>query len=266
MKDRRPENKMEDFEYFRDLKILPQSYFVLRVDGRGFHRVTHLLKFATPFDRRFRNLLIAATHDFMRHNDFQVIAAYIQSDEISCVVDKTATAFHRRVEKIASVGASLISVAFNKHLLATEFPSIETPIVFDARIAVFPTRALILRYLQHRQRDCVTNALSSYCYWKLRETGLTGTQAARKLTGMKKQKRHDFLHTLGINFNDIPAWEKRGSILYFAKQPFTGINQKTKKSITYTRNRIVDEDCPDLLRGEAATIATHFSKIMGLGS
>jgi tRNA(His) 5'-end guanylyltransferase len=48
--------RMRSQEYFRSLRLLPGTWTVIRVDGRGFRRYTSK-RFNKPFDSRFRDLM-----------------------------------------------------------------------------------------------------------------------------------------------------------------------------------------------------------------
>jgi len=47
---------MRQFAYYHSLRLLPETWTVLRVDGRGFSRLT-ASAFAKPFDARFHDLM-----------------------------------------------------------------------------------------------------------------------------------------------------------------------------------------------------------------
>lgn len=54
------EGRMRALEYFHDLRVLPGTWPVLRLDGRSFSRLTET-RFDKPFDKPFD----AKFHDLM---------------------------------------------------------------------------------------------------------------------------------------------------------------------------------------------------------
>jgi tRNA(His) guanylyltransferase len=98
------------FEYVRQFEttdpLLPNTWLVVRIDGRSFHKYTRLFLWLI--------LRFAATHQFRKPNDLRaltlmntcaqrcmeefsdIIVAYGESDEYSFVLKKRTTLFSRR--------------------------------------------------------------------------------------------------------------------------------------------------------------------------
>ena len=53
------ESRMRALEYYHSLRLVPGAWTVIRVDGRGFTRLTGS-RFEKPFDPRFRDLMADA--------------------------------------------------------------------------------------------------------------------------------------------------------------------------------------------------------------
>ena len=58
------------------------------------------------------------------------------------------------------------------------------------------------------------------------------------MSGLSEAEKHELLFQHGINFNDLPTWEKRGSGLYWETYQKTGYNPITKEDSLTTRNRL----------------------------
>jgi len=105
--------KMRVFETATDICVLPEMFFVARLDGRSFTRLTkEVLNFEAPFDVRFRDMMIATTRSLME-TGFDVRYAYVQSDEISILFSQTETQFKRKLRKFISVLAAEASAKFS---------------------------------------------------------------------------------------------------------------------------------------------------------
>ncbi len=96
------DKKMRVYEQSLDQVLLPETYMVARLDGRGFTRLTkEICKFEAPFDERFRDMMIQTTEAVMSCG-FRVVYAFTESDEISLLFDKDEDTFGRKVRKYNS--------------------------------------------------------------------------------------------------------------------------------------------------------------------
>jgi tRNA(His) guanylyltransferase len=58
------DSKMRELEYFHSLRILPEAWIVIRVDGKGFSRLTES-RFEKPFDIKFHDLMVTTTQTLL---------------------------------------------------------------------------------------------------------------------------------------------------------------------------------------------------------
>lgn len=210
------DKEMRIYEQSLDQCILPGMYLLARIDGRSFTRLTkEICKFEAPFDIKFRDLMVETVRSLMDCG-FNVIYAFTESDEISLLFHCEENAFGRKVRKYDSVLAGQASAAFSMLLRRIA--------VFDCRVIQIPTFERVIDYFQWRQEDAHRNALNSHCYWLLRKQGATVQQATRQLTGKSIAYKNELLFQNGINFNDLPSWQKRGIGFYWAKVQKKGFN------------------------------------------
>lgn len=242
------DKKMRVYEQSIDQVILPDMYLVARLDGRGFTRLTKdICKFEAPFDVRFRDLMVNTTKELMDCG-FRVIYAYTESDEISLLFAPEEDAFGRKARKFNSTLAGEASAAFSLML--------GQKATFDCRIAPLPNIDRVQDYFRWRQEDANRNALNSYCYWTLRKEGKSVRQATRELEGKGVSFKNELLFSRGINYDKLPAWQKRGVGIWketYEKEGFDPIEQKT---VTVLRNRLavcyelpIGQAYADLIRG-----------------
>lgn len=109
---------------------------------------------------------------------------------------------------------------------------------FDCRISQLPSVELVVDYFRWRNEDAARNALNSWCYWTLRKQGLSELEATKRLRGRSVSQKNELLFQLGINFNDIPSWQKRGVGLYWENYNKTAINPVTNEVVVARRRRI----------------------------
>ena len=90
------------FGYVRDYELsdalLPGTFLVVRLDGKGFHRFADQHAFEKPNDRRALDLINAAAMRTMESETLRqhVLLAFGESDEYSFLLAKTSTLFNRR--------------------------------------------------------------------------------------------------------------------------------------------------------------------------
>ncbi|MEZ4735146.1 MAG: tRNA(His) guanylyltransferase Thg1 family protein [Caldilineaceae bacterium] len=224
---------MRVFETAHDHCVLPGLYMVARLDGRSFTRLTREVhQFAAPFDERFRDYMIATTEHLMNCG-FRVLYGYTQSDEISLLFHPTEETFNRKLRKYNSILAGEASAKFS--LLLGSLAG------FDCRISQLPTAALVTDYFRWRSEDAHRNALNSHCYWLLRKEGQSVGAATSALEGLSVAAKNELLFQRGINFNDLPNWQKRGVGLSWETYGKVGYNPLTGEQVLTQRRRIKQE-------------------------
>ncbi|KKA24235.1 TRNAHis guanylyltransferase [Rasamsonia emersonii CBS 393.64] len=190
------------YEYVKSFEqsdvLLPDTWIVVRIDGRGFHNdgdamlfVIRLLLsdkygFEKPNDRRALDLMNAAAVDVMKElPDLNI--AYGVSDE---------------------------------YRWPTYFPStpLEPPHLptFDGRAVLYPTTKTLRDYMSWRQVDCHINNLYNTTFWALvQKGGMSNADAEKELQGTVSSDKNEILFKrFGINYNNEPEMYKKGSVVY----------------------------------------------------
>ncbi|WP_245804084.1 tRNA(His) guanylyltransferase Thg1 family protein [Chryseolinea serpens] len=227
------DKKMRVFEQNMDQLVLPGLYIIARLDGRGFTKLTkERLDLERPFDLRFRDAMIETTKHLMDAG-FKITYGYTGSDEISLLFDKNENSFGRKARKLVSILAGEASARFTQAL--------GTLGVFDCRIIPLPNDDLVVDYFRWRCEDASRNALNAWCYWKLREKGLSASEATKQLEGRSVAEKNEMLFQVGINYNDLPAWQKRGVGLFYTDMETTSVNPMDNREITVSRKQLTVE-------------------------
>jgi tRNA(His) 5'-end guanylyltransferase len=224
------DQKMRIFETAHDHCVLPGIYMVARIDGRGFTRLTkEIHAFESPFDIRFRDLMLSTTERLMDCG-FRVVYGYTQSDEISLLFHLQENTFGRKTRKYNSVLAGEASAKFSALLGGHA--------CFDCRLCELPSAALVVDYFRWRNEDAHRNALNAHCYWMLRKQGKSVGEATNSLSGMGVSAKNEMLFQGGTNFNELPAWQRRGMGLRWETYQKESTNPKTGEAAAAIRRRI----------------------------
>lgn len=241
--------KMRLFETAHDHHVLPGIHMVARIDGRGFTRLTkEVCSFEAPFDARFRDLMTATTEHLMACG-FRVIYGYTQSDEISLLFHVDDSSFDRKLRKFDSVLAGEASAAFALKL--------GRHAAMDCRISQLPSKSFVIEYFRWRQEDAFRNALNAHCYWMQRRAGMSATDATHSLKQLSTADKNELLFQKGINFNDLPNWQKRGIGVYWETFAKEGLNPVTGKLEQCDRRRLkVEYNLP--MRDEYEVFVRNF--------
>jgi tRNA(His) guanylyltransferase len=182
----------------------------------------------------------------------KIIYGYFQSDEISLLLDPSDRPYDLKDRKLLSILAGQASVAFTlelRRLLGSKAATESA--VFDNRLLQLPTTGLVRDYFRWRNEDAARNALNGYCYWYLRQQGKLSVGAA---TGLLEGKgvafKNDLLfNRFKVNFNDVPAWQKRGVGMLWESYIKDGFNPILGEKVQAVRRRVVSDY--ELPQGEA---------------
>lgn len=224
--------RMRIFETNADQFVLPGIYIVARLDGRGFTRMTkEVHAFEAPFDERFRDLMLDTTEALV--TEFNAVYGYTQSDEISLLFPLGSDLFNRKHRKLNSILAGFASARFTHGLGAVA--------CMDCRICELPSARHVVDYFRWRNEDAHRNSLNAHCYWLLRKSGATGNAAYEALQGKTVSEKNELLFQNGINFNDLPSWQKRGSGIFWSDVEREGVNPLTGERCVAIRRRLTRE-------------------------
>lgn len=168
------------FEYVRafetDDKCLPNTWIVVRIDGKGFHKFSEKHEFAKPNDKRALDLMVKAAGRVMFEFK-EICIAYGQSDEFSFVFRRDSEVYKRRASKLMTYVSSLFTSSYV--FLWPQFFDVplKYPPSFDGRVVLYPTSQNLRDYLSWRQADCHINNLYNTVFWTLvLKGGLTNSE------------------------------------------------------------------------------------------
>lgn len=186
-------------------RLMPLLPAMARLDGRAFHSFVRGL--SRPFDERLSRLMIETASFLVRETT--ATCAYTQSDEITLAWVPAGfdsrVFFDGRVQKMTSVLASLASASFNRHLPEFLPPEYEGRLpVFDCRVWNVPNPEEAANTFVWRELDASKNSVAMAARALYSHAELDGKTAA---------EMQELLWRKGVNWNDYPAFFKRGTYL-----------------------------------------------------
>ncbi|PHH70881.1 hypothetical protein CDD80_5672 [Ophiocordyceps camponoti-rufipedis] len=225
------------FEYVRHFEqadvLLPNTWIVIRLDGRAFTKMCAKYKFTKPNDRRALDLMNTAAKAVVSDLP-EITIAYGVSDEYSFVFHKTCNLFDRRASKLVSTVVSTFTANY-VYSWCAHFP--DTPLsfplpTFDGRAVCYPSVENLRDYLSWRQVDCRStpslarrftltqqghiNNLYNTTFWALVQMGgLENKDAEKALAGTVASDKNEILFSrFQINYNNEPEMFRKGSVVF----------------------------------------------------
>lgn len=218
-------DRMKQYEGAETQRMLmPMLPVCVRIDGRGFSRYTRDLP--RPYDERLVRCMVDTTRFLVQESSACV--GYTQSDEISLILytadPKTQLFFNGKIQKLVSVLASAATVKFAS-LVREHMPEKADKLaMFDCRVWSVPNLAEASNVLLWRELDATRNSLQS----------AAGTYFSHaELHNKTQSDMHEMLFQKGVNWNNYPAYFKRGTYLQ---------RRKVLRALTEEERLVIPED------------------------
>lgn len=177
-------NRMKKYESVLDSILIPNSYTIVRLDGKAFHNYTKKLN--RPYDEALVFDMDKAAR-FVLDNIEDARFCYVQSDEVSILLEDVYNEkekviwFNGRIQKILSLCTSYMTSSFNhQRILRLYYFNTQTYLDddhsgdfmkelemmkqanFDARIFQLPNLDEVFNYFYWRWLDNDRNSIQRY--------------------------------------------------------------------------------------------------------
>ena len=187
-----------------DRRMMPLLPTFARVDGRAFHTFTRGMN--RPYDERMSSAMEQTARYLAKETN--ACMTYTQSDEITLVWLSTDTKsqiwFDGRHSKMVSQIAALATLCFYR-IIAETMPAFAPRLpTFDARVWQVPNRAEGANVFLWRELDATKNSISMAAH---------SVYSNKELLGKNGSQKQEMLWQKGINWNNYPAFFKRGSFV-----------------------------------------------------
>lgn len=185
-------------------RFMPLIPIVARIDGRSFSSFTRGM--VRPYDKTMSDMMIETTKFLVEETNANV--GYTQSDEISLAWHSTdhrsQVWFDGRIMKMTSQLAAQATLIFNR-LVSERYPQYYNRMAsFDARVWQVPNRTEAANMFVWREWDATKNSITMAASHYYSHAELQGKNGAEK---------QEMLFQKGVNWNDYPAFFKRGTYL-----------------------------------------------------
>lgn len=218
------------YEQIPKTKLMRKCPVAIRIDGRAFHTFTR--GFQKPFDE----VLIKSMQETMKYlceNIQGCVLGYTQSNEITLILvdykKLTSSAwFDYEVQKICSIAASMATMAFN-NIFSKYVNEFDLELAYnDNGIDTEENRKLWEIYKKAINKGAMFDArcfnipkeeVTNLVYWRQLDASRNSIQMVGQANFSHKELQNkscndiqDMLMTQkGINWNDLPTYQKRGS-------------------------------------------------------
>ena len=223
----------EFYETIPKIRLMRRCPVAIRIDGKAFHTFTR------GFNKPFDEVLVKSMQRTMKYlceNIQGCVFGYTQSDEITLILLDYQTLdtdawFDYEVQKMCSIAASMATMAFNRYFSAEVnafadnnsispigyFNNENDPLVkrYNIYCAARDKGAMFDARVFNIPKEEVTNLV----YWRQLDAARNSVQMVgqanfshKELQGKSCNVIQDMLMTQKeINWNDFPAYLKRGS-------------------------------------------------------
>ena len=245
-------DRMKKYEAVTKTTLVSRMPVIIRLDGCHFHTFTRGMQ--KPFDP-ILNKTMQETMKYLCENIQGCVLGYTQSDEITLVlVDyeklNSSAWYDNEVLKIASVSASLATLAFNKFYYTNIAEMTDTEedfklyarklnqAYFDSRVFNVPKED-VTNCVYWRQKDAERNSINSLAQSLFSHKELQGLSLKDTLTKIEQEK--------GIVWGNLPTEQKRGTccVKTFVMDSATIKRGESEMKVSMPKTEwVIDKDIP----------------------
>lgn len=201
-----------------DYKLMARVPLIIVINGRSFSKNTELLD--KPFCHKFKECILSTTLKLCMEVEGAVFA-YQHNDEIILLIrndqsPETTPWFDNKIQKIASVTASIATMHFNSCANAIGLNMMNESI-FSSQVFLVPTIAEAVNTMIYKQQQNFYSSVQFACLYELLNKKYDKHIIKEMLNGLSIDEKIDLLNQeCNINFNEYPISFRRGVAVYKA--------------------------------------------------
>ena len=209
-------DRMKEYEQAFSFKIPKKHPIIVRVDGKSFHTITRNMD--KPFDKVFIDCM-QETAKYLLKNVQNCLMVYVQSDEISLLIDdrktqETDAFFDNKLNKIVSITSSMATMKFNNRLIFSH--CIDKQAMFDSRAFIL-SDIEIPNYFLWRMKDWERNSIQMLA---------RSLYSAKELHKKNRKDLHGLMFKKGVNWAKIQPHLRNGTIFYKDNRDIVSVSRK----------------------------------------
>ena len=214
-------DRMKEYEAVPKNFLTRRTPVIMRLDGKAFHSFTR--GFNKPFDSILMRTMQMTMLKLCKEIQGAVIG-YTQSDEITIVLQDyknidTDAWFGYNVQKMTSIGSSYCTFFFTDSLRRIADESYENDLITVDKMLLIEQRLAIGAFFDCRVFNVPKEEVNNCLIWRQQDAERNSVNSLgqqyfsqKELKGVKVKALQDKLFTeKGVNWNDLPTTEKRGS-------------------------------------------------------
>jgi tRNA(His) guanylyltransferase len=208
-------DRIDAYAASTDYKIMPKVPLVVCVNGRGFSKLTKLLK--KPYDEKFSECMYSTMIRLSSEIE-GAIFSYQHNDEIVIIARNDQTPdtspwYDNRLQKICSISSSFASMHFNECANAVNLNFSGDP-VFTSHVFAVPTIAEAINTIISKQQHNFLTSIQFACFYELLKKYDKNT-IKDMLNGLTTDEKLDLLkEECNVTFGDYSQSFRRGAACY----------------------------------------------------
>ena len=205
-------DRMDAYENNYQYKLVSKLPVVIRINGRGFSKLTSLLE--KPYDSYLSTCMLNTMNALCIEVGGAVLG-YSFNDEIIIVSKNDNTAetepwYDNNLQKIVSSVSSIATLQFVNNCLISKLEINGTP-CFTTNAFVLPNNVEVANYLIHKQFQNLQTSVYFACYYELLRF-YSKNKIKHFLTGLSLEDKIELLKTkCDIDFNQYPTVFRLGA-------------------------------------------------------
>lgn len=203
------ESRMAAFEQLEGRRLPPEMHTVLRLRVVDLDDLLadHALALGGLLDERLARAMLK-TGAYLLRADPDSLFAWVAGGELSVLLDLDTFLDRRDPRELLARYAGQAA--------AKASLSMGCPVVFDCRLYTFPSEEQATDFFVWRQEAWLESTLAGSCAAALVDNGANPEDASKIVGGMEREEKQAVLANNGVDFEDLPAWQRGGAGIYWA--------------------------------------------------
>jgi tRNA(His) 5'-end guanylyltransferase len=223
------------YEVVASRDLVPGRPLVARLIGRRFDALLDGVGYAKPYDATFGKTMVKTLSYLL--TALGASFGFAEQTELSLFAIAGGGDARRLLARIAGEGSAKLSLLLGNVC------------TFETRLYQFEDSKLAVDYFRWRQESAFNRAVDRYCLFVLGQSGTELAAAERIISGLGPDEKVELLRQNGLEFQGVPAWQRRGASVVLRAHPNGGDgNGDSRGRLVVDLNLPSEADFSDYLR------------------